>query len=107
MLAATYDESQFLRFPIIMSPKIDGIRAMVQDGKLVTRKLKLVPNEYLQDKWGKPEYEGLDGEICMGNPWDPGLFNRTQSAVMSRDGSPDCHWWLFDKYHSSTGFRDR
>lgn len=100
MLAAKVeDDSDYvkLKYPTLVSPKIDGIRAMVQGGVLLSRKLKPIPNKHAQILFGNAMFEGLDGELCMGDPWSAGLFNRTQSAVMSRDGTPDVTWWVFDK----------
>lgn len=100
MLAAKADDDSDylkLRYPTLVSPKIDGIRAIVQGGVLVSRKLKPIPNLHTQKLFGRPELEGLDGELCIGQPWSAGLFNRTQSGVMSVGGTPDVTWWIIDK----------
>lgn len=103
MLSAKPEEDEDyikIKYPKLVSPKIDGIRATVQDGKLLSRKLKLIPNRHTQTVFGRSEYEGLDGELCFGEPWIPNLFQKTSSAVMSRDGTPDVTWWVFDKFPS-------
>ena len=96
-----------LRFPLIASPKLDGLRASVQNGQLLSSTLKLIPNLYLQKKFGKPEFEGLDGELIEGEPnTDP--FNRTTSACMSIDGEPDgVRLWVFDKFMTDTDYEHR
>jgi DNA ligase-1 len=99
MLAAKIEDDEDyikLKYPKLVSPKIDGIRATVQDGILYSRKLKPIPNRHLQVVFGRPEYNGLDGELCMGSPASAGLFQRTTSAVMSQGGTPDVTWWVFD-----------
>lgn len=110
MLAAkAEDDSDYiqLKYPKLLSPKIDGIRAMVQNGIVVSRKLKPIPNRHVQKLFGKKEFENLDGELCLGDPWSAGLFNRTQSAVMSQDGEPDVTWWIFDYYSPDKIFSER
>lgn len=74
-----------LPYAMLFSPKLDGIRVTVQDGRLWSRELKLIPNAHLQKQWGKKELNGLDGEIVVGNPCDPLCFPITSSVVMSRD----------------------
>lgn len=98
MLAATIEDTVLLDFPLIASPKLDGIRALVKDGILVSRKLKPIPNAHVQFLYGRPEFEGLDGELIMGDPRDPAAFRNTSSAVMSKDGTPDVYFWVFDNY---------
>lgn len=72
--------------PVCGSIKYDGIRCTVQNGKLYTRSLKLIPNLDLQDKWGFAELNGVDGEIVVGSPHAADVFNKTTTVVMARDG---------------------
>jgi DNA ligase 1 len=97
MLSATVAQVRDLRLPLMASPKLDGIRAIVRNGQLVSRNLKPIPNLYVQTLFGKREYEGLDGELIVGDPRDKGAFLATTSGVMSRDGTPDAVFWVFDK----------
>ena len=96
MLSATAAEVGKLRFPLLASHKLDGIRALVRDGVVVSRNLKPIPNRHVQALFGRPEYEGLDGELLVGDPTDPTAFLGTTSAVMSRDGEPDVYLHVFD-----------
>lgn len=96
MLAATVAEVGALRLPLLASPKLDGIRAIVLGGVVVSRNLKPIPNRHVQALFGRPEYEGLDGELLVGDPTDPRAFLGTTSAVMSRDGEPDVYLHAFD-----------
>lgn len=100
MLAAKAPE-QGLDFPLYASAKIDGVRAIVKDGRVWTRKLEPLPNEWVQQCLGHPLLEGLDGELCVGAPYADDLFVNTQSAVMSRGGKPDFMFYVFDYWNGN------
>lgn len=86
-----------LRYPLLGSPKYDGIRCSVQGGRLYSRSLKLIPNLDMQVLWGNPELEGLDGEIIVGPPTAVDCFNRSTSTVMSRSKpATDAVFYVFD-----------
>lgn len=72
-----------LVFPLIGSPKLDGIRMNVRGGRCLSRTLKDLPNHALEAAFG--HFENLDGELVHGNPTDPDVYNRTQSIVMSHE----------------------
>src|SRR5574337_1500729 len=97
-----------LRFPLIASPKIDGIRAIVLKGLLLSRQFKLIPNEHAQALFGRPEYEGFDGELIAAPPTAPDLFQLTTSVVMSQ--SVKCgalRFMVFDDFTARGGFSSR
>ena len=94
MRAATLTKP--VKFPVLASPKIDGIRAIVRDGMLMTQSLKPVPNKFIQSSVNWADYEGLDGELVVGSPTDANVMQATQSGVMSEEGEPDWHYWCFD-----------
>lgn len=96
MLSATVDDATKLRFPLLASNKLDGVRAIVRNGVLVSRNLKAIPNAHVQELFGRPELEGLDGELIMGDPADPAAFRLTSSAVMSHEGEPAVTFYVFD-----------
>ena len=98
MLAATIDDTSLLEFPMVASPKLDGIRAIVMNGVVVSRNLKPIPNHYVQQKFGRIKHNGLDGELIMGDPTDKAAFRKTSSAVMSHDGEPEVDFHVFDLY---------
>jgi DNA ligase-1 len=84
-----------LDYPMLGSPKLDGIRCIIRDGKALSRKLKPIPNTYIQQcLHGLPE--GLDGELIVGGEVDSRVWNGTQSGVMSRDGEPQFTYHIFD-----------
>jgi len=95
MLAATIKDIKELTFPLLASPKLDGIRCVILNGKAVTRNLKPIPNAFIRKFLeSHMELDGLDGEIMV-----EGDFNSVQSAVMSEDGEPDFYYAVFD-YHN-------
>lgn len=81
-----------LKFPLLASPKYDGIRAIKEDGKLLSRKFKPIPNDHTRILLEKHLPDGVDGELIVLN----GSFNDCQSAFMSIDGSPNFEYHLFD-----------
>jgi DNA ligase-1 len=108
MLAAKFDsfpelaamQMRNIKFPVLASTKIDGIRAHTYKGLALSRKNKLIPNCHVQELMATlPEH--LDGELTVGPPTAPNVFNYTQSAVMSQDGRPDFTYWVFDMVDES------
>lgn len=88
-------------YPHFASAKLDGIRAVVKDGKVLTRKLEPLPNLWVQQVLGHPLLEGLDGELIVGAPYADDVFNVTQSAVMSVQGKPDFMFHVFDYWNGA------
>ena len=107
MLAASLKTPEKLRFPLLASPKLDGVRAFVLDGRVMSRNTKPIPNAFVQSLWGRPELNGWDGELGVGDPTDPAFYRNTVSAIMSRGGEPDVFFHLFDDYMMGGVFRDR
>lgn len=105
MLAASINtETQLARWPLVVSPKIDGIRAVGSRPGLLSRTLKPLPNAQLQDAfqfalWMEPRLRWLDFEVT--NSPDPkragNTFNAVQSSVMTKTHTQTC-WqlWAFD-----------
>lgn len=96
--AATTEYLQQLRYPVLASPKIDGVRAMVVNGRLVSRSLKLIPNNHVQSTFSHRSLEGYDGELVVGSPVDKNCIQHTTSGVMSRDGTPAVTFYVFDRW---------
>lgn len=98
-----------IRFPVFASAKIDGIRALVKDGVVLSRSLKPIPNTFVQNLFGLEAYEGLDGELVVGAPNDAHCMQHTTSGVMSRAGEPDVKFFVFDSWHqeAQTKYVDR
>jgi len=91
------DDLTQLRYPVLASPKVDGVRAVVVDGVVLAgRSMRPIPNAFVQELFGLASLEGLDGELVVGAETGPDVFNRTQSGVMSRHGEPDVRFLVFD-----------
>lgn len=97
LLAAPADLHR-LQFPVYGSAKLDGIRALVKDGVLVSRNLRPIPNAHLQKMFGRKCYNGLDGELIAGEPTTKHVFQATTSAVMSCEGKPEVWFHVFDDF---------
>jgi DNA ligase 1 len=63
-----------IKYPILASPKLDGIRCIMINGVAMSRTLKPIPNLYVQERL-KNLPNGLDGELIVGNPTNPDVFN--------------------------------
>jgi DNA ligase-1 len=86
-----------LRYPLLASPKLDGIRAFNQpDGKLYSYNGKLIRNRHTQTLISHEAFIGFDGELIVGEPTDSQCFNTTTRGVMSGDGRPDVTFHVFD-----------
>lgn len=107
-LDATLEKLFTLGRTWLASPKLDGIRVTVQNGRLYSRSLKLIPNKAMQQLWGREELDGLDGEVIVGSPTAEDCFNRSTSVVMSRDKpADDATFNIFDCYDEMEPFEIR
>lgn len=101
-----------LHFPVLATPKLDGIRCITTPGATVgrpellshpvCRSLKSVPNNYVRDLIATLP-PGLDGEILTYSERDlfdgknqPRNFHEIQSDVMSVQGRPTFKFHVFD-----------
>ena len=78
-----------LPYPLWASQKVDGFRAMVQHGVLVSRNGLPVPNKELQARFGRKDREGLDCELTAGPPNALGVFNATSRVVKKADAKAE------------------
>lgn len=105
MLAGTLEDISKLKYPVWVTPKLDGIRCLKIDGKAVSRKFKPIPNNYVRTWIETHCPDGFDGEIiCPGK-----TFNETQSLIMTEEGTPDFQYVVFDyvKETLRTAYLDR
>ena len=86
-----------LRFPLLVSMKLDGYRAVVDKKKLLSRKLKPVKNRFLQKYLGRQKFNGVDGELTVGPPNAPDLIQR-MGEVRRTEGEPDFTFYVFDLF---------
>lgn len=94
-------------WPRYFSPKLDGIRAIVKNGVVVSYTLKPIRNAFVQNMFGRPEFEGLDGELIAGSPLDKNIFNKTTSAVMTIGSTEEVVFHVFDHFHPTEKFSQR
>lgn len=89
MLASTY-EGEELEFPVYATPKIDGIRALTIDSKLVSRTFKPIKNKDICATLSSLP-DGIDGELVSGN------FQQTTHRVM-KETETEGEWiyYIFD-----------
>src|ERR1700731_2231435 len=100
MLAAKLDMSA-VRSPVRASPKVDGIRAIVSNGRPRSRTWKEIPNRYLQSlaRNAGDVLELAGDEPVAGSPTAPDAFSAGMSGLMSEDGRPDVRFLVFDSLH--------
>lgn len=107
MLASPAD-FKILQYPLFASPKLDGIRAAVLNKRLVSRKLLDIPNKAIFAALsGKPQFDGLDGELIVGSPTADDVYRVTNSAVMSHAGEPEATFHVFDVHDRPEAFSNR
>lgn len=101
LLAVACEDITTLKYPVIASVKCDGIRAIIKDGVVYSRTMKPIPSEEVQKKFGKTEYDGLDGELVYGDLYAPDAFNKSTSFCMSKKvpeglDSENIFFYVFD-----------
>lgn len=108
MLAATIDDLTQLydRWPLLASPKLDGIRAIKWDGKIVSRNLKPIPNKHVQSLFECLPH-GLDGELIVGEPTNAYCMRDTNSGCMAIEGTPNVFFYAFDFISVGYTFKER
>lgn len=107
MLAATLESAiPSSAFPLYVSPKLDGIRATIQNGVVLTRKQLPMVNDFTQQMFGRPELNGLDGELIVGDATHKDVFKRS-GAVCTKGGKPPAVLYVFDLHHPALRFQER
>ena len=105
-LAAAADLAK-LCYPLYASPKLDGIRATLVDGKLVSRTLKPIPNNWIRSQLEFSSLEGHDGELIVGSPYAHDCYLASLSGVMRHEGEPNFTFSVFDKWDAPGTFAER
>lgn len=94
MLAASLENIDSIKFPVYVTPKLDGIRCLKIDGNIVSRTFKPIRNAELAAAVKDLLPDGSDGELIMG-----GTFQNTTSMVMSANkmiGNEKAYFYWFD-----------
>jgi DNA ligase-1 len=106
LLASPVTDFDTIRFPKLASQKIDGIRCLTvpppnRMGKkkcnAVSRNGKPIPNAHIRNWIEESLDPGYDGELVAVDENGKTLpFNECSSAIMSRSGTPDFKYLVFD-----------
>lgn len=88
------EDLALLNYPVVASPKLDGIRCVVLNGQAVSRKLKPIPNDFIRAWIETYVPNGVDGELLLQNWTEP--FRQVSSAVMKKAGHPVFVFAAFD-----------
>ena len=108
LLSATIEDTSKLQYPALVSTKLDGIRCSVVGGRALSRTLKPIPNKAIFEHLSDRGYEGLDGELIVGKPTSPTVYNETVSKVMSHDkGMDNVAFYVFDLHNHPGDFTTR
>ena len=92
MLAGKCERIEALRFPLLATPKLDGIRCLKINGQALTRSFKPVSNRYIR-QWIEANLpDGLDGELIVKGA----TFSETAGHVGRESGQPDFTFVVFD-----------
>lgn len=80
-----------LQYPVYVTPKIDGIRAVILEkgGPVLSSTLKSIPNKFIQESLRG--LDRFDGELTVGE-----TFQDSTSGIMSEEGEPDFSYHIFD-----------
>jgi DNA ligase-1 len=91
-----------MTFPVLASPKTDGIRSLLYPDKgPVARSYLPIPNRYVNRVLtalmvGTPGVRGLDGELTTFTDGVMDDFWTVSSKIMGGDGEPDFKLYVFD-----------
>lgn len=123
---AAPSDLSLLRYPLLCSEKLDGIRCMVADKSWALKHInfqpkhkiyldtaicaialsssgKPIPNFFVQRNLDHPYFVGCDGELKASE-----YFNETSSSIMSQGGEPSFTFNIFDTFlHPMVPFEQR
>ena len=105
-LAVAADFSK-IQYPVYASPKLDGIRCSIVEGRALSRTLKTIPNKHIYSQLSTPKLNGLDGELIVGSPTSKTCYTDSVSNVMAFDKVPAYTYYMFDLHTHSVPFRQR
>lgn len=108
LLAGKITKPESLRFPLMVSPKLDGIRCIITPDGARTRSLKEIQNRDAATWLGFLKDHGLDGELIWDEPTYPNVMQATSSCVMSHDADTELlTYYVFDRWDVDGPFEDR
>lgn len=92
MLAGKCERPEALSFPLLATPKLDGIRCLKLGGRALTRSFKPVSNRFVREWIEANLPDGLDGELVVKGA----TFSETAGHVGRAAGEPDFTFAVFD-----------
>jgi DNA ligase 1 len=110
MLAEVAEDLEAIRFPVLASTKLDGVRCVITPDGPRARSLKTFKNRQLMNWLSHPSLVGLDGELVLGDATAPGVIQRTTGATNSFEGDIwDMQFHVFDhiNFTDTIGFASR
>lgn len=105
-LAVAADFSR-ISYPVYASPKLDGIRCSIVNGRALTRTLKAVPNKHIFECLSQAHLSGLDGELIVGEPTSKTCYTDSVSNVMAFDKTPHFTYYVFDLHNVDSPYSSR
>lgn len=105
-LAVAADFSK-IKYPVCASPKLDGIRCSIVGSKALSRTLKPIPNRHINTVLSRPAFEGLDGELIVGDPTSKTCYTDSVANVMAFDKVPHFTYYVFDLHNVDSPFSSR
>lgn len=106
-LLASPLELDLVRFPLFVSPKLDGIRCIVAFRDVLSRNMKPIPNDFVREELAGFTTMVLDGELMTYTDGRLDNFNTCQSKLMAKRGTPDFRFHVFDAVTRDERFEDR
>jgi DNA ligase-1 len=103
MLAGKVKDVNALNYPVLVSPKLDGIRCVMVDKKALTRSLKPVNNDYIRTTLESTGLSNLDGELII----EGKRFNEMSGDIMRKDGKSNFTYFVFDYIDPALAFNTR
>ena len=97
MLAGKCERPNCLRFPVLATPKLDGIRCLKINNRALTRSFKPVSNQFTRQWIESNLPDGLDGELIVRSA----TFSETAGHIGRESGEPDFQFHVFDYVNES------
>jgi hypothetical protein len=89
------EDLDYLDYPMVGSPKLDGFRCLVTD-RAFTSSMKPFANLFTMRELANPVYHNLDGELVIGDPASKDAFEATSGPLRRIHGEPDFRFYVFD-----------
>lgn len=99
MLAGKVTNFEAIKYPVLATPKLDGIRCLKIDGKAVSRSFKPIPNERFKALIEEHFPDGVDGELMA----ESANFQDATHAVMTEEGKAPIVYYVFDYVKAGLG----